>query len=75
AQKKKHYRALRRRFIPHLSKWGYSRQLWIKGSSRVRKANYWSPFVVLRVFQALTLMLMFGTFVITLLDYIKKHHK
>ncbi|WP_391477604.1 putative holin-like toxin [Limosilactobacillus fermentum] len=23
----------------------------------------------------LTLMLMFGTFVITLLDYIKKHHK
>ncbi|MGJ3915834.1 putative holin-like toxin [Limosilactobacillus fermentum] len=46
-----------------------------KGSSRVRKANYWSPFVVLRVFQALTLMLMFGTFVITLLDYIKKHHK
>ncbi|MFJ6964405.1 MAG: putative holin-like toxin [Limosilactobacillus fermentum] len=47
----------------------------IKGSSRVRKANYWSPFVVLRVFQALTLMLMFGTFVITLLDYIKKHHK
>ncbi|WP_270519463.1 hypothetical protein, partial [Limosilactobacillus fermentum] len=30
AQKKKHYRALRRRFIPHLSKWGYSRQLWIK---------------------------------------------
>ncbi|MET0040719.1 putative holin-like toxin [Limosilactobacillus fermentum] len=47
----------------------------IKGSSRVRKANYWSPFVVLHVFQALTLMLMFGTFVITLLDYIKKHHK
>ncbi|MEZ7280299.1 putative holin-like toxin [Limosilactobacillus fermentum] len=47
----------------------------IKGSSWVRKANYWSPFVVLRVFQALTLMLMFGTFVITLLDYIKKHHK
>ncbi|NDR76525.1 ATP-binding cassette domain-containing protein, partial [Lactobacillus sanfranciscensis] len=29
AQKKKHYRALRRQFIPHLSKWGYSRQLWI----------------------------------------------
>ena len=27
------------------------------------------------VFQALTLMLMFGTFVLTLLDYIKKHHK
>ncbi|AZI18906.1 putative holin-like toxin [Limosilactobacillus fermentum] len=47
----------------------------IKGSSRVRKANYWSPFIVLHVFQVLTLMLMFGTFVITLLDYIKKHHK
>ncbi|WP_425413297.1 putative holin-like toxin [Limosilactobacillus fermentum] len=46
-----------------------------KGSSRVRKANYWSPFIVLHVFQAITLMLMFGTFVITLLDYIKKHHK
>ncbi|MCH5395343.1 putative holin-like toxin [Limosilactobacillus fermentum] len=29
----------------------------------------------MRVFQALTLMLMFGTFVITLLDYVKKHHK
>ena len=27
------------------------------------------------VFQALTLMLMFGMFVLTLLDYIKKHHK
>lgn len=27
------------------------------------------------VFQALTLMLMFGTFVLTLLDYIKKHPK
>ena len=27
------------------------------------------------VFQALTLMLMLGTFVLTLLDYIKKHHK
>ncbi|MGM1014966.1 putative holin-like toxin [Limosilactobacillus fermentum] len=27
------------------------------------------------VFQALTLMLMFGTFVLTFLDYIKKHHK
>ncbi|MCH5388419.1 putative holin-like toxin [Limosilactobacillus fermentum] len=29
----------------------------------------------MRVFQALTLMLMFGTFVLTLLDYIKKHYK
>ncbi|MGY0266934.1 putative holin-like toxin [Limosilactobacillus fermentum] len=27
------------------------------------------------VFRALTLMPMFGTFVLTLLDYIKKHHK
>lgn len=27
------------------------------------------------VFQALTLMLMFVTFVLTLLDYIKKHYK
>ncbi|PTS35602.1 hypothetical protein, partial [Limosilactobacillus fermentum] len=34
AQKKKHYRALRRRFIPHLSKWGMNRQLWIKGTER-----------------------------------------
>ncbi|MCR5280430.1 MAG: putative holin-like toxin [Lactobacillus sp.] len=30
---------------------------------------------LMSVFQALTLMLMFGTFVLTLLDYIKKHHK
>ncbi|MGV0011681.1 putative holin-like toxin [Limosilactobacillus fermentum] len=33
------------------------------------------PIVVLRVFHALTLMMMFGTFVLTLLDYIKKYHK
>ncbi len=65
--------------FPYNGKTGSYKGRWLSFPGEVRSMETWKNLQkvsqLMSVFQALTLMLMFGTFVLTLLDYIKKHHK